>query len=134
MHVFLSTLQRTAGVLTDDSLDPMQIFESFRGQLNMTFSMEIVIIKIWSIWTNLEWCYFQRNRWKQFAVRGHLQTNLWPTVVACKEEVFSTDWIMARAACVVDFIYFFCFFFCFLNFLPPSESSPICPITFLVTF
>jgi hypothetical protein len=37
------------GIAIDLSLDPLQIFESFRVQLNVSFFMEITIIVSWSI-------------------------------------------------------------------------------------
>lgn len=39
------------GLSNDDSLDPLQIFESFKTQMNVAFYMEIIIIMSWSIWT-----------------------------------------------------------------------------------
>jgi len=39
------------GLTVDDSLNPFQVLESFRVQLAVPFSMEILIIMSWSIWT-----------------------------------------------------------------------------------
>jgi hypothetical protein len=39
------------GLTVNNALDPFQMFESFRMQLNVSFFMEIIIVMCWSIWT-----------------------------------------------------------------------------------
>lgn len=55
-HLFLECEMAKAcwnlfAITIDLSLDPLQIFESFRMQLNVSFFMEVIIIMCWSIWT-----------------------------------------------------------------------------------
>jgi hypothetical protein len=39
------------GLTVDSSLNPLQIFQSFRLQLGVAFFMEVIIVMSWSIWT-----------------------------------------------------------------------------------
>ena len=48
---FVKDCWNSVGILIDDSIDPIQIFDSFRDQLSVPFFMEVIIIMSWSIWT-----------------------------------------------------------------------------------
>jgi hypothetical protein len=47
------------GILVDDSVEPIQNFDSFRAQLNVPFFMEVIIIMSWSIWTIRNYAIFK---------------------------------------------------------------------------
>jgi hypothetical protein len=55
-HLFLDCKLAKAcwgkiGLTVDSSLNPLQIFQSFRLQLGVAFFMEVIIVMSWSIWT-----------------------------------------------------------------------------------
>lgn len=48
------------GVIVNNSINPFQIFEDFRRQLNVPFFMEIIIIMSWRIWAIRNDAIFRR--------------------------------------------------------------------------
>jgi hypothetical protein len=55
-HLFLNCpfakdMWSTLGLDSRSSVDPMQVLEAFRGQLNVPFFMEIITSMSWAIWS-----------------------------------------------------------------------------------
>jgi hypothetical protein len=48
---FVATMWNTLGLIVHHTTDPLDIFVSFRTQLNVPFFMEIIISMCWAIWS-----------------------------------------------------------------------------------